>query len=170
MSWDGPPDFANATYDDADPLLADRIRPDITRFFAARTDVTDEMRATAARVAASLTAQRGRAPDGREMLRLTMDAPGRRHDLSGSPYFHADDAASTVGFDIARQLFETMTPDRQKPVVFRPEMGAEHPLWNEFGHLLWLEDPKLGLSVDLRAALEAWHPMLPMTTTRRTPR
>jgi hypothetical protein len=154
---EGPPDWANTVSEPPDPALAARMQTAIRDFFAERSDADADAIVVAERVAGSLTAQRGRAPDGREVLRVRVDEPGRSTDRSGWPVFHVDTSIESVGFDIAHELFDALNPDRRRTITFRPGIGPEHPLWGERG-LLWLEDPELGLSEDLRHALEAWTP------------
>jgi hypothetical protein len=140
--WAQPPDFANSVYEEPDEVLAEELANAIRAFFRDRDDV-DAFREVIDAVAASATAQRGRAPDGRPMLPIHVDEPGRSSD-------HAT--------CLARELLDVLLPDRVRPMRFHPEIGAEHPLWTEYGELEWLEDPELGLSEDLRHALEAWAP------------
>ncbi len=88
-----------------------------------------------------------------------MVEPGRGHDYSwGAPHHDPADDAARHGIDVARELLDVLLPNRVRSMRFNPEIGAEHPLWTEYGELEWLEDPELGLSEDLRHALEAWAP------------
>jgi predicted enzyme related to lactoylglutathione lyase len=91
------------------------------------------------------------------MLRIRLAEPGHgaEHANGLPPQFDPARHAAQYGADIARDLLDSLLPDRARTIKFRPEIGAEHPVWSEYG-LAWLDDPDLQLSEQLQIDLGAW--------------
>jgi hypothetical protein len=140
-------------------VLAEEIADAIREFFADRDDV-DALRDIIEAVAASVTAQRGRAPDGRPMLRIRVAEPGHGADHANGlpPQFDPARHAAQYGADIARDLLDSLLPDRARTIKFRPQIGADHPLWTEEGYHWDVDDPELGLSRSCSAISRCGHP------------